>query len=118
MFFFAVLYQTLSKEKSLKPLKFQGFFEISALRELGSAAGGFQAVLFVVCRLKPLKTLAFFASASKITSIVTSKMGILFEPKEFCDQFVTAIPISAEYYLNYIVCSAAPISLLMQIDLV
>ena len=48
MFFFAVLYQTLSKEKSLKPLKFQGFFEISALRELGSAAGGFQAVLLTL----------------------------------------------------------------------
>ena len=92
--------------------------EISALGELGSTTGGLQTVFFVVCRLKPLKTLAFFASASKITSIVTSKMGILFEPKEFCDQFVTATPISAEYYLNYIVFSAAPISLLMQIDLV
>ena len=90
----------------------------SALAELRSTTGGLQTVLFVVCRLKPLKTLAFFASASKITSIVTSKMGILFEPKEFCDQFVTATPISAEYYLNYIVFSAAPISLLMQIDLV
>ena len=98
---------------------FLSCFELkSALAELRSAAGSLEAVLFVVCRLKPLKTLAFFASASKITSIVTSKMGILFEPKEFCDQFVTAIPISAEYYLNYIVCSAAPISLLMQIDLV
>lgn len=104
------------------PPKWAAFFDSqgrkSALAELGSATGSLQAVFFVVCRLKPLKTLAFFASASKITSIVTSKMGILFEPKEFCDQFVTATPISAEYYLNYIVCSAAPISLLMQIDLV
>ena len=53
--------------------------EQSALAELGSAAGGLQTVLFVVCRLKPLKTLAFFTFTSKITSIVTSKMGILFE---------------------------------------
>ena len=51
----------------------------SALAELGSATGGLQTVLFVVCRLKPLKTLAFFALTLKITSIVTSKMGILFE---------------------------------------
>jgi len=48
MFFFAVLYQTLSKEKSLKPLRFQGFFEISALGELGSATGGFQAVFLTL----------------------------------------------------------------------
>jgi hypothetical protein len=54
MFFFAVLYQTLSKEKSLKPLKFQGFFEISALRELGSAAGGFQAVLLDLQNLQSI----------------------------------------------------------------
>lgn len=104
--------------QSIRTGSFANRLKKSALGELGSTTGGLQTVLFVVCRLKPLKTLAFFASASKITSIVTSKMGILFEPKEFCDQFVTATPISAEYYLNYIVCSAAPISLLMQIDLV
>lgn len=75
MFFPAPLCQILLKEKSLKPLWFQGFFEISALAELGRAAGGFEAVLFVVCRLKPLKTQAFFALTSKITSIVTSKWG-------------------------------------------
>jgi hypothetical protein len=45
MFFFAVLYQTLSKEKSLKPLRFQGFFEISTLGELGGTPCGFQTVL-------------------------------------------------------------------------
>lgn len=51
----------------------------SALAELRSTTGGLQTVLFVVCRLKSLKTQAFFALTSKITSIVTSKMGILFE---------------------------------------
>ena len=47
----------------------------SALAELRRTTGGFEAVLFVVCRLKPLKTQAFFALTSKITSIVTSKWG-------------------------------------------
>ena len=47
----------------------------SALGELRCATGGLQTVLFVVCRLKPLKTQAFFALTSKITSIVTSKWG-------------------------------------------
>jgi hypothetical protein len=45
LFFSAVLGQTLLKEKSLKPLRFQGFLEKSALGELGRAACGFQAVL-------------------------------------------------------------------------
>ena len=58
---------------------FESAIEESALGELGSPTGGLEAVLFVVCRLKPLKTLAFFALTLKITSIVTSKMGILFE---------------------------------------
>ena len=58
---------------------FESAIEESALGELGSPTGGLEAVLFVVCRLKPLKTLAFFTFTSKITSIVTSKMGILFE---------------------------------------
>lgn len=58
---------------------FESAIEGSALGELGSPTGGLQTVFFVVCRLKPLKTLAFFALTLKITSIVTSKMGILFE---------------------------------------
>ena len=45
MFFPAPLCQILLKEKSQKPVWVQGFFEISALAELGRAAGGFQAVL-------------------------------------------------------------------------
>lgn len=48
----------------------------SALAELRSTTGGLQTVLFTVCRLKPLKTLAFFARRTKITSTVTSKIGI------------------------------------------
>ena len=44
----------------------------SALAELRSTTGGLQTVLFVVCRLKPLKTLGFFAFISEITSTVTS----------------------------------------------
>lgn len=60
---------TLEKKQGVK----------SALAELRSTTGGLQTVFFVVCRLKPLKTLAFFALTLKITSIVTSKMGILFE---------------------------------------
>ena len=59
---------------------FLSCFELkSALAELRRATGSLEAVFFVVCRLKPLKTLAFFALTLKITSIVTSKMGILFE---------------------------------------
>jgi len=68
MFFFAVLYQTLSKEKSLKPLKFQGFFEISALRELGSAAGGFQAVLLALSGEIPFIFNGYKSRLQKCTS--------------------------------------------------
>ena len=49
----------------------------SALGELGGTSCGFQAVLFAVCRLKPLKTLTFFTRSTQITSNVTSKMAIL-----------------------------------------
>ena len=45
MFFFARLYQSLSKEKSQKPLRFLAFLENSALGELRRAASCLQAVL-------------------------------------------------------------------------
>lgn len=42
MFFFAVLYQTLSKEKSLKPLKFQGFLKYQRLENWGARRAAFR----------------------------------------------------------------------------
>ena len=52
---------------------FESAIEESTLGELGSATGGLEAVLFIVCRRKPLKTLTFFARHAQITSNVTSK---------------------------------------------
>ena len=47
MFFFARLYQNLSKEKSQKPLRFLAFLENSALRELGSTSRSFETVFLI-----------------------------------------------------------------------
>ena len=62
------------RKKKCRPAgrHFERLDKNSALGELGSATGSLQAVLFVVCRLKPLKTLAFFTLKSEITSTVTS----------------------------------------------
>ena len=60
MFFLAPLCQILLKEKSLKPLWFQGFFEISALAELRRTTGGFEAVLLSVLRAKTVDFTGFF----------------------------------------------------------
>mgnify|MGYP007090052581 CR=1 FL=1 len=66
----------------------------SALAELRSATGGLQTVLFIVCRLKPLKTLTFFTCCTQITSTVTSKIGIFLVAQLFRNLFVPGIPIS------------------------
>jgi hypothetical protein len=59
--------QNPDTEKSLEPLRFQGFEHFSALGELGGATGGFQAVLLNAKILNHLKNGAFLRVLAKLS---------------------------------------------------